>query len=66
LVKKGSFVEVVVYDINGTICKKLENGYKSPGMYSITFKSQGLKSGIYYYSIKAGEQSLTKKMMLIK
>ena len=37
-----------------------------PGLYSEEFNASSLPSGVYYYLIKSGEFSQTKKMMLVK
>ncbi|MCB9208852.1 MAG: VWA domain-containing protein [Ignavibacteriales bacterium] len=59
-------VSVKVYDILGRLVAVLLNDYQKPGNYSIEFDGSNLTSGIYYYTVSAGEFSITKKMVLVK
>lgn len=59
-------VELKIYDIIGNEITVLENGFKQAGEHSVNFSAGGLSSGIYFYTLKSGEFTLTKKMMLIK
>ena len=61
-------VSLKIYDILGNEIATLVNSNKVAGSYSADFNagSYGLSSGIYFYTLKAGEFSDTKKMNLIK
>lgn len=59
-------VTLKVYDVLGNEVTTLVNENKSPGSYSITFDAGGLTSGIYFYTLRAGAFSETKKMILMK
>lgn len=63
-------VSIKVFDILGNEVGALVNEKKSAGYYSVDFNSNGLSSGIYFYSIKAGSNGKnfvsTKKMTLVK
>lgn len=61
-----SKVVITVYDILGNEIAILENKVKSSGNYSVEFNGTNLPSGIYFYTLKAGEYSETKKMLLIQ
>jgi Secretion system C-terminal sorting domain len=69
---KNSFVALKVYDILGREVKILVNGLQSSGAHNVEFNASELPSGIYFYTIKAVDQSSgntftdTRKMMLIK
>ncbi|MFA6979154.1 MAG: T9SS type A sorting domain-containing protein [Ignavibacteriaceae bacterium] len=65
-IPKTSSVRISVYDILGKEIKLLLNAEKNPGHYAIIFDAKELAGGIYYYSIKAGEFSQSKKMILLK
>jgi Ca-activated chloride channel homolog len=60
------YVTIKVYDVLGRLVKVLVNETQKPGNYSIEFDGNNLTSGIYYYTVTAGEFSVTKKMLLIK
>jgi hypothetical protein len=59
-------VTLSVYDMLGRKVATLVNGVKQAGNYSVTFDASQLSSGIYYYTLKAGNFTSTKKMMLVK
>lgn len=57
---------LTVYDITGKEISVLADGYKKPGVYSVSFNGSGLPSGIYFYKLKSINFSETKRMILIK
>ena len=60
------FVELKVFNILGKELITLVNEKQDPGIYEVELNSSGLSSGIYFYTLKAGSYSETKKMILIK
>ncbi|MBK6538218.1 MAG: T9SS type A sorting domain-containing protein [Ignavibacteria bacterium] len=65
-VQKSGLVTLKVYDALGREVASLVNEIQSQGPKEVTFIGDKLSSGIYYYSISAGDFKDTKKMMLIK
>lgn len=63
---KAEEVIITIFDINGRKIKIILNGKFGPGKHSIKFDAQRLASGIYYYRIKAGNFSDSKKFLYIK
>ena len=63
--KKG-FVRVVVHDVLGKEVEVLENSKKEAGTYAYEFKTGNLPSGIYFYTLIAGDFQATRKMLLLK
>lgn len=61
-----SFVSLKVYDTLGKEVAVLVNEEKISGNYKVEFNAENLPSGIYLYTITAGEYSDTKKLLLIK
>lgn len=55
-----------VYDILGNEIATLVNNEKAAGLYEIDFDASELASGVYYYTLKAGDFVQTRKMVLIK
>lgn len=64
------FVQLKVYDVLGNEVAKLVDGYKPAGSYEVEFQStvgsRELASGVYYYQLRTGSFTQTKKMILIK
>lgn len=70
-ISQSGMVNIKVYDILGKEVCTLLNEQKQPGSYSVEFKtdkinSKQLSSGVYFYRIKTGNFSETKKMLLLK
>jgi photosystem II stability/assembly factor-like uncharacterized protein len=59
-------ITLSVFDITGKQVATLINEQLSPGKYEVTFNANGFSSGIYFYKLKAGSFSETKKMILMK
>lgn len=59
-------VRLVVYDIIGNEVSTLINEEKQPGIYEVEFDSKNLSSGVYFYTLRYGNYSATKKMILIR
>jgi hypothetical protein len=65
-VPEKSFVSIRVYDLLGKELATLVNEEKSAGSYDVNFDAGQLSSGFYIYTIKAGNFTSTKKMILMK
>ena len=63
---RGGLVTLKVYDILGRDVATLVNEEKPTGEYEVEFKAANLPSGIYFYQLKAGQYSGSKKMILLK
>jgi hypothetical protein len=63
---ENTFVILAIYDAAGREVKKLVNQKLNAGKYSVDFDAGQLSSGIYFYSIIAGDFVQTKKMILVK
>jgi photosystem II stability/assembly factor-like uncharacterized protein len=60
------FVSLKVYDILGNEVATLVNEFKPAGEYEVSFDGKELPSGIYIYTLRAGNFSDSKKMLLLK
>ncbi|MCL4549721.1 MAG: SpaA isopeptide-forming pilin-related protein [Bacteroidetes bacterium] len=65
-VPEMSFVNISVYDILGREIKVLVNEQKSPGHYQVIFDAKNLASGVYFYTIRTGNFTQSKKMILLR
>lgn len=61
----STFANLTIYDLRGNKVTTLINEELQAGKHNIEFVTENLPSGIYYYSIKTRESSITKKMLLI-
>jgi len=59
-------VSLKIYDVLGNEVASLVDGIQSAGSHTISFDASKLSSGIYFYSLKAGNFLETKKMVLMK
>jgi hypothetical protein len=55
-----------IYDILGTEITTLVDKPQAPGDYKIKFDAGKLSSGVYFYSLQAGNFHSVKKMLLLK
>ncbi len=65
-IPNGEHVSLRVYNMLGREVKVLVNEVLTPGEYEADFNAKGLSSGMYYYSLRAGEYVDVKKMVLVK
>jgi hypothetical protein len=65
-VPEAAFVTLKVYDILGNEVSSLVNEEKAPGIYSVSFNAAERSSGVYIYSMRAGNYTETRKMILLK
>ncbi len=63
---KSGMVELKVYDILGREVAIIVNEYRIAGNHTVDFNASNLASGVYLYTLKAGDFTNTKKMLLIK
>ncbi|MBD3169037.1 MAG: T9SS type A sorting domain-containing protein [candidate division Zixibacteria bacterium] len=59
-------IKLDIYNIAGQVVKTLIDGHKSAGHYTVRVDASGLASGIYYARLSAGDESLTRKLTLLK
>jgi subtilisin family serine protease len=63
---KQSGVKIVVYDILGREVATLVNEIQKAGSYQVVWNANRLASGVYFYRLKAGGYSATKKLLFLK
>ena len=69
-------VILTIYDINGEMIRRLAMGYQTAGMYQSRSRAvywdgrnqlgEPLASGLYFYTLTAGEFSATRRMLILK
>ncbi len=70
-VKEAAPVSLEIYNLKGQLVKTLVNGEKSSGNHSVIWNgldnnNQPASSGVYFYKMRAGTYSSTKKMIMMK
>ncbi len=73
---EGSDVEVRIYNSVGQLVRVLDLGFRDAGYYTSPGNSarwdgkdnsgEEVSSGVYFYTIRAGEYTATRKMLLVK
>ena len=64
---QNSFVNLKVYNAIGTEVVSLVNNVMPAGNHEVIFDASGLNSGVYFYTLKTGDNFIqTKKMILMK
>jgi hypothetical protein len=69
--QKPARTQLMVYNLLGQKVRTLVDELQSPGAYSIQWNGQSdngnkMASGIYFYRLLLGEESQTRKMLLVK
>jgi photosystem II stability/assembly factor-like uncharacterized protein len=62
----SGFVSLKVFDVLGNETAIIVDQDLTAGSYDFEFNASGLTSGVYYYTLKTGSFSQTKKMLLLK
>ena len=72
--REGADVTVTIYSATGQLVRRLDLGYKNAGVYTSMEKAvhwdgtnehgERVSSGLYFYTIQAGEFAAAKKMIV--
>jgi hypothetical protein len=66
-IPQSDFVTLKVYDVLGNEIRTIINEYQQAGEYKINFNAGKIASGIYIYCLKASNNFVqTKKMLLVR
>ncbi len=63
---KGTEIRLSLYDMNGTLVKVLDGGYRGQGEHVVRVDLSDLASGQYQYRLTAGSVTLTKSVVVVK
>lgn len=58
--------EISVYNILGQRVAKIVDEQRSAGFHEVNFDASNLSSGLYFYRLNASNQTISKKLMLVK
>ncbi len=69
-------VSISIYTANGTLVRRLDLGHQAVGMYQHRSRAahwdgkndigESVASGLYFYTLKAGDFTATRKMLILK
>ena len=75
-VGKSAEVTLTIYDINGQLVRRLAVGHQAAGMYQSRSRAaywdgrnqvgELVASGLYFYTLTAGEFTATRRMLILK
>lgn len=65
-IPEKTFVELIIYDVTGRVIDIPVNSEIEPGSYEVLWNAGSLSSGVYFYRIKAGSFTKSKKMLFLK
>ncbi|MDA3837529.1 MAG: choice-of-anchor J domain-containing protein [Candidatus Delongbacteria bacterium] len=59
-------VSLNVYNYKGQLVESLVDGNLNKGLHKVNFDASNYSTGVYYYTLKADNTSMTRKMVLVK
>ena len=62
----GGQVTLRVFDLLGREVAAPVNGFREPGVHTLTFNGRDLPAGLYFYALTSPEGTVSRKMMLLK
>lgn len=63
-IPKPTYVSLMIYDIRGTEIAQLAGKEFSQGKHSVEFDAKKLTQGHYFYTIKSGQFTMSRRMVL--
>jgi len=63
---KKLFVTISIYNIAGQLVETLVSEQKDAGYYTVSWSTERVGSGVYFYRITAGEYSTVRKCVVLK
>ncbi|MBI4931373.1 MAG: T9SS type A sorting domain-containing protein [Bacteroidetes bacterium] len=64
--KESANVEFSLFDVAGKKLSALSQGVQSSGNHQFKFDASNLSSGVYFYTLTAGNNKMTSKMSVVK
>jgi len=63
-IEKPGNVQIVISDISGRVISNLNEGFRAAGPHSSEFDGSRLSKGVYFFTLKTENGSLTNKMVI--
>ncbi|MBN1998188.1 aryl-sulfate sulfotransferase [candidate division KSB1 bacterium] len=64
--EKDGLVHLKLYSLTGQELKTLVNEYQNKGNHQVELNAENLPSGMYFYKLSVGNESRTRKLMVLK
>ncbi len=64
--RQSGAMSLKVYNVLGQLVDVVARGYKPAGEYTFNVNMDRFASGVYFYTLRQGANSMTKKMLLLK
>jgi hypothetical protein len=61
---KASNLSLTVYNLTGQKVSETSRGNVATGAHDLTIDCSGLNAGVYFYTVKAGDSSITRKLVV--
>lgn len=65
-IQNAAHVSLEVYDVTGKLIATYDEGNQNAGRHNVYINPEQLNDGVYYYSLKADNSRITKKMIITK
>ncbi len=65
-IPRNEIVSLKIFDMLGNLVDTYYDGVLNAGTYSVVFEGANLSSGVYFYTLTAGNFTETKRMVLMK
>jgi len=63
--QQADFVTLIVYDLCGKRIKTLVEASQKAGSYAVTWQTENISPGIYFYRIQTGKAAITRKCIVL-
>jgi hypothetical protein len=65
-IPEAAYVTLKIFDLVGREIATLVDAVRAPGVYSVRWDASALPSGVYFYTLRAGERLASMKMTLMR
>jgi hypothetical protein len=64
--QRGIPVKLEIYDLTGRLVEILVDEHQDPGVYQVEWDGKNQTTGMYIYRLKAGDNTSTRKLILLR
>ena len=65
ILRENSVISLYVFDLCGKRIKTLVEAWQNAGSYSVTWQTEHISPGIYFYRIQTGKGAITRKCIVL-